>query len=141
MARPPIPRCVRVQPGAVYYKPRGIPLRMLEEVGLGLDEVEAIRLADLEGLAQEEVGRRMGVSRQTVGRILESARRKVAEALVQGKALRIEGGVVVPPDLAGPGPGGRCCGRGGGRGKGRGRGCGRGPRAEPTGDEAPGEAG
>jgi hypothetical protein len=59
-----------------------------------LDELEALRLADLEGLYQEAVAARMGVSRPTVGRILESARRKVAEALVLGRALRIEGGPI-----------------------------------------------
>jgi predicted DNA-binding protein (UPF0251 family) len=76
----------------VYFKPRGVPLRTLTDVRLGLDEVEALRLADLEGLSQEEVGRQMNVSRATVGRILEQARRKVADALTTGKALRIEGG-------------------------------------------------
>jgi len=94
MGRPPIPRVVRCFPGAVYYKPRGIPLRLLEEVVLGLDEMEALRLADVEGLPQEEIGRRMKVSRATAGRILETAHRKVADALVGGKALRIEGGAV-----------------------------------------------
>jgi len=102
VARPPIHRVVRCQPGAVYYKPRGIPLRILDEVVLGLDEMEALRLADLEGLTQEAVGEHMGVSRQTIGRILEIARRKVAEALVHGMALRIEGGAVQPPPEGGP---------------------------------------
>lgn len=60
-----------------------------------LDELEALRLADLEGLYQEDAAARMGVSRPTLGRILEAGRRKVAEALVLGKALRIEGGPVV----------------------------------------------
>jgi len=59
-----------------------------------LDELEAMRLVDLDGLYQEDAGARMGVSRQTLGRILESARRKVAGALVMGRALRIEGGPV-----------------------------------------------
>ena len=77
------------EPGALYFKPRGIPMVELQEVVLGRDETEALRLADLLGLSQEEVGQRMGVSRATVGRILEAAHRKVAEALVVGKALRI----------------------------------------------------
>jgi predicted DNA-binding protein (UPF0251 family) len=81
-------------PGSNYYKPRGIPLSVLEEVVLSVDEFEAIRLADLEGLYQEQAAERMKVSRQTFGRIIESARRKVAEALVKGKALKIEGGEV-----------------------------------------------
>jgi predicted DNA-binding protein (UPF0251 family) len=79
----------------VYFKPQGVPLRELEEQVLGLDEVEALRLADLGGLSQEEAGLRMGVSRATIGRILERARAKVADALTAGKALRIEGGPAV----------------------------------------------
>jgi uncharacterized protein len=66
----------------------------LEEVALSVDEFEALRLADLEGLYQDGAARRMGVSRATFGRIVEAARRKVAEALVHGKALKIGGGVV-----------------------------------------------
>jgi uncharacterized protein len=97
MARPVKPRTVCCAPDVVYFKPRGVPLVDLEEVVLGLDETEALRLADLEGLSQLEVGQRMHVSRATVGRILESAHRKVADAIVRGKALRIEGGVVHPP--------------------------------------------
>jgi predicted DNA-binding protein (UPF0251 family) len=79
-------------PESNYFKPRGIPLSMLEEVILTVDECEAIRLADLEGFYQEQAAEKMKVSRQTFGRIIESARRKVAKALVKGKALKIEGG-------------------------------------------------
>jgi predicted DNA-binding protein (UPF0251 family)/predicted Fe-Mo cluster-binding NifX family protein len=75
-------------------KPAGIPARDLPEVRLGFDEAEAIRLADYEGLYQEAAARSMGVSRQTFGRIIESARRKVADAVLNGKALRIEGGEI-----------------------------------------------
>ncbi len=64
----------------------------LEEVVLTVDELEALRLADLEGHYQDEAAAKMGVSRQTFGRIVSAARRKAAEALVEGKALRIEGG-------------------------------------------------
>jgi uncharacterized protein len=91
----PRPRqCRRVEglPSAAYFKPRGVPLVMLEEVALAVDEFEALRLADLEGLYQEQAAEKMGVSRQTFGRAVESARRKVADALVNGKALKIEGG-------------------------------------------------
>ena len=94
MSRPVKCRRVGFEPGATYYKPRGIPLRDLEEVALGVDELEALRLADTLGLSQEEGAAKMGVSRATFGRILEGAHRKVAEALVQGKAIRVEGGVV-----------------------------------------------
>jgi predicted DNA-binding protein (UPF0251 family) len=67
---------------------------MLEEVALSVDELEAFRLADLEGLYQEQAATRMGVSRATFARIVEAARRKIAEALVHGRALRIAGGPV-----------------------------------------------
>ena len=76
------------------FKPAGIPGRFLEEVVLGLDGLEALRLAGLEGLYHEAAAARMGVSRATFGRIVEDARRRVAEALVEGKLLRIEGGPV-----------------------------------------------
>ena len=79
-------------PQSDYFKPRGIPLSMLEEVVLTVDEFEAVRLADLEGLYQEQAAEKMNVSRQTFGRIIESAHKKVAEVLVRGKALKIEGG-------------------------------------------------
>lgn len=83
-------RKVNWQPGVVYFKPCGVPMRELQDEVLGWDEVEAIRLVDMEGLYQDEAAQRMGVSRQTIGRILKEARRKTAAALVSGKALRIE---------------------------------------------------
>jgi uncharacterized protein len=94
MARPKNCRRVGSMPGSNYFKPRGIPLSMLEEVVLSVDEFEAIRLADLEGLYQEQAAERMKISRQTFGRIIESAHKKVAEVLVTGKVLKIEGGEV-----------------------------------------------
>jgi len=75
-------------------KPAGIPSRELEAIRLGFDEAEALRLADLEGLYQEAAAARMGVSRQTFGRMIESARRKVADAILNGKALHLEGGEI-----------------------------------------------
>jgi predicted DNA-binding protein (UPF0251 family) len=90
MSRPKKERCIRCQPNALYFKPRGIPLIQLEEVGLSLDELEAIRLADYEGLYHEQAAEKMNISRPTFGRILGEARRKLAEVLVEGKALRIE---------------------------------------------------
>lgn len=91
MSRPKKCRCVNCCPDSNYFKPKGIPIVNLEEVSLSLDELEAIRLADLEGLYHEEAAGGMNVSRATFGRILDAARRKVAEAIVNGKALRIEG--------------------------------------------------
>jgi predicted DNA-binding protein (UPF0251 family) len=66
----------------------------LDEVVMTLDEFEAVRLADLDGLYQEQAAEQMNVSRPTFSRIIESAHRKVADVLVHGKALRIEGGPV-----------------------------------------------
>lgn len=66
----------------------------LEEVVLTMDEVEAVRLADFGGLYQEQASEKMRISRQTFGRIIRAAHRKIAEALVEGKALRVEGGVI-----------------------------------------------
>jgi len=83
-------RHIDSQPGINYYKPQGIPLRLLDEVRLQLDEFEAIRLSDMEGLYQEVAAEKMKVSRQTFGRILKEAHQKIAEALIQGKAIRIE---------------------------------------------------
>lgn len=112
MPRPHHPREIENPPAATWFKPAGTPMRQLEEVVLSFDEVEALRLADAEGLYQEEVAERMKVSRPTVGRILESARRKVADALVHGKAIRMEGGAVT---IRGGHSGKGCCGQGGGR--------------------------
>ena len=92
MARPRCCRRVSCLPNSNYFKPRGIPLSLLEEVILTVDEFEAIRLADLEGLYQEQAAQKMSISRATFGRTIESAHKKVAEALVKGTALRIEGG-------------------------------------------------
>lgn len=94
MARPCCCRRIEGKPTSPVFKPAGIPTHELEEVVITLDEFEAVRLADLEGLYQEQAAVRMEVSRPTFSRIIESAHRKVAEALIQGKALRIEGGVV-----------------------------------------------
>jgi predicted DNA-binding protein (UPF0251 family) len=92
MVRPKKNRTVGFNPDVSYFKPRGIPLRHLEEVRLTVDELEAVRLSDGMGLSQEEAGRRMDVSRATFGRIIQNARQLIADALVNGKAIRIEGG-------------------------------------------------
>ncbi|HVO12894.1 MAG TPA: DUF134 domain-containing protein [Vicinamibacteria bacterium] len=94
MARPHYPRRVAAPPRVVYFKPAGVPLREIAEIELTVDEFEALRLADLEGLYQTDGARRMGISRATFARIVEASRRKVAEALVHGRALRIGGGPV-----------------------------------------------
>ena len=99
MPRPRNFRRIGCIPQSNYYKPRGIPLSTLQQVQLTFDEIEAIRLADLQGLYQNQAAEKMNISRQTLGRILESAHKKIADALVNGKALAIEAGPVqfVPP--------------------------------------------
>ena len=77
-----------------FFKPTGIPIRELEIIQLGEDELEAVRLADLEGLYQVESAERMGVSRPTFGNVINSAHKKIAEALTMGKAIQIGGGPV-----------------------------------------------
>lgn len=94
MPRPPNCRVVSGRPGACVFKPAGVPACRLEWLNLTLDEFEAIRLADLDGLHQRAAAARMRVSRQTFGRIVENARRKVARALASGMALNICGGPV-----------------------------------------------
>ena len=94
MPRPKCNRNVCGVPDKNYFKPRGIPISELEEVVLSLDEYEAIRLADHEKLYQEEAASRMKISRQTFGRIIEAAHKKIADVLINGKALKIDGGEV-----------------------------------------------
>ncbi len=92
LPRPRKPRYVQAEPVTCYFKPQGIPLRELDSVVLSVEELEALRLADEEDLYQEAAAERMGVSRQTFQRVLREARKKVADVLVNGKALGIEGG-------------------------------------------------
>lgn len=94
MPRPKRFRWVSFRPGVTYFKPRGIPLRFLEEVKLEVDELEALRLADYQSMDQIKAAKKMKVSQSTFQRILTSARKKVSEGLVKGKAIRIEGGKV-----------------------------------------------
>ena len=90
MVRPRKKRLIRFDPNVTYLKPRAAPLSVLEEVDLLADELEAIRLCDLKGLDQIEAAKRMKISQSTLGRILSSARGKIAEALIKGKAIKIE---------------------------------------------------
>jgi predicted DNA-binding protein (UPF0251 family) len=92
MGRPFLWRRVSFLPPITYFKPAGIPLASLAEVHLLVEEAEAIRLKDLEGLEQEECAQKMSISRTTFSRILDSGRQKIADALHNGKAIRIEGG-------------------------------------------------
>lgn len=94
MPRPFCSRIVAGAPAASIFKPSGIPISELDQIVMTLDEFEALRLADLDGLYQEQAAEKMKISRPTFSRIVDSARRKVADALVHGKALRIEGGPI-----------------------------------------------
>ena len=103
MPRPCNFRKVCCLPQSSYFKPRGVPLSVLQHINLTVDEFEAVRLADLDGLYHSDAAGKMNVSRQTFGRILESAHKKIADALVNGRALSIEGGPYeLAPRLAGP---------------------------------------
>ncbi|MGC4000735.1 MAG: DUF134 domain-containing protein [Anaeromyxobacter sp.] len=95
MPRPQCCRRVRARPGATCFCPANGTPKSDNFVMLTLDELEALRLADLEGLYQERAAERMNVSRSTFGRIIEAAHRKVADALVHGRTLQISGGAVV----------------------------------------------
>jgi uncharacterized protein len=119
MPRPTNCRRITGEPGASVFRPAGVPVCRLKWLTLTLDEFEALRLADMEGLHQEDAAARMKVSRQTFGRIVENARRKVAQVLHSGMALSIEGGTVRTTARRCPGcgkghpggPGARCPGR------------------------------
>jgi predicted DNA-binding protein (UPF0251 family) len=112
MARPKRQRYVSFLPGVTYFKPRGIPLGELEEVNLSVDEFEAIRLADWKEIDQVKAAGKMKVSQSTFQRILTLAHKKIAQALVEGKAIKVKGGEIVMPFGFGRSPG-----RGGGRGR------------------------
>jgi len=119
MTRPKIPRTITKKVKVTYFKPRAIPLAELEEVVLHFEEIEALRLSDFKGLNQEKAAKIMKVSRPTFQRVLSEARLKVAKALSEGKAIKIEGGEFIMSP------------RGFGRGVGRGRGLGRGRMGGP----------
>lgn len=92
MGRQPLCRRVGFLPQVTYFKPAGIPLDNIQEVRLSIEEAEAIRLKDIECLEQDACAEKMNVSRSTFARILLLARQKMADALLNGKAIRIEGG-------------------------------------------------
>ena len=92
MPRPTKPRRVEFVPTVTFFKPAGVRMRDLEEVSLGVDEVEALRLKDLLGLEQEECAERMNLAQSTFQRLLTGSRAKISRAIIEGKAMRIEGG-------------------------------------------------
>ena len=92
MSRPIMPRRISYKNNITYFKPAGVPMRSLEEVSLKFEEVEALRLKDVEGLGQILAAEKMGVSQPTFFRIISIARKKVSDAIINGKAIRVEGG-------------------------------------------------
>ena len=120
MPRPRICRRVFFEPNATYFKPAGIRLADINETILNYDEFESIRLVDFENTEQEKAAKKMKISQPTFSRLLKSARKKLADAIVNSKSIKIQGGVykmAIPRRGAG-------LGRGGGRGLGRGIGAG-----------------
>jgi len=92
MPRPRMSRIVGFEPGTTYFKPAGIAMAGLSENVLQVEELEAMRLKDLEEMDQEKAAKKMGVSQPTFHRMLVEARKKVADAIVNGKAIRVHGG-------------------------------------------------
>jgi len=127
--RPKRSRLIQFNPEITHFKPVGIPMRDLAEEVLTLDEVEALRLADLDDLTQEEAAEKMGISRITFQRIISAVHKKIAQSLIYGKAINMKGGDIIMPNLDGTGPIGQgpLMGKGRrfeGRGRGRGQGLG-----------------
>ncbi|TKB48621.1 DUF134 domain-containing protein [Ferrimonas sediminicola] len=98
MPRPKLTRKVRCRAPFSLYKPNGVPGKDLIKLPLGADELEAMRLTDMEGMSQQQAAQEMGVSRQTLGNIVTSARRKVVSALVRGQALEMESSLPFDPE-------------------------------------------
>ena len=92
MPRPRLTRRIFNQPEITYFKPAGVPISLLEQTILSFDEIEALRLKDYEGIDQAKAAEKMSISQPTFHRLLLSARKKTADSLVNGKAIRIQGG-------------------------------------------------
>ena len=93
MVRPRLFRRIVAEPNVTYFKPAGVRMIDLKQSILTVDEFEAVRLKDLEGLEQEECAKKMNISQPTFSRLVDEARKKIADAIVNGKAIKIEGGV------------------------------------------------
>jgi len=92
MPRPQKERKVHKPPIYTRFKPTGIAAKGLKQITLSLDEYEAIRLADYFGMSQEEASEEMEISRPTFTRLIETARKKMSDFLINGKVLNLEGG-------------------------------------------------
>ena len=89
MPRPRLCRRIRFRPNVDYFKPQGVPMRFLEIIELNHEELEALRLKNIKDLDQVECAKLMHTSQSTFQRILSSAYKKITEALIKGKAIRI----------------------------------------------------
>jgi len=89
MARPRLYRRIRFNPNVTYFKPQGVPMRFLEIIELTIEEAEALRLKNIKSLSQTECAKKMKTSQSTFQRILSSAYKKISEALINGKAIKI----------------------------------------------------
>jgi len=89
MVRPRLCRRIRFNPNVTYFKPQGVPMRYLEIIELTTEEAEALRLRNMQDLEQEEAAKKMNTSQSTFQRVLSSAYKKVTEALIEGKAIKI----------------------------------------------------
>lgn len=98
MSRPVIKKIVNIVPLHAYFKPQGIPMTKLKVETLSLEEMEALKLKDVENLEQETAAKKMGISRSTFQRIIKSARHKLVSSVMEGKALKVEGGNYIPSD-------------------------------------------
>lgn len=105
MVRPRRIRRIFFQPDVTYFKPAGIPLHNLQEAVLSFDEIEAIRLVDAGGMEQTKAGKNMKISQSTLSRLLKEGRKKVADAIINGKAIKIQGGNFKMVQPAGRGQG------------------------------------
>jgi len=90
MPRPRLRRRVRGRPNSSYFKPAGIPMSSIDEVIVTIDEFEAIRLIDFQEISQKQAASKMQISQPTLSRILKSARKKISDSIINGKAIRIE---------------------------------------------------
>jgi len=89
MTRPRLCRRIRFNPSVTYFKPQGVPMRFLEVIELTAEEAEALRLRNIKDLEQEAAAKKMNTSQSTFQRILTSAYKKITEALIEGKAIKI----------------------------------------------------
>ena len=121
MVKPRKIKIVNFKPDVTYFKPKAVPLSQLEEIELTIDELETMRLANLEKLSQADAAFKMKIHQSTFQRTLTRAKEKVTDALVNGKAIKIQGGDYTMPggDRTGPPETGFGRGRGTGRGLGR----------------------